>query len=163
MLGIPRAIEYGLIGGRLGSRPVIELTEIDLQQFLNEHVASGASRSKLSKLLLYLRNILDHAVMKNIVARNPGYRLKAKSRKAVSQRYLSIEECRRLMAAVGGSHRLIFRILIQLGLRPEELFALRADDVVGDTLRIDEAIVEGASSTVKTEASDASVYIPPIF
>jgi integrase len=159
-------IEYALIGGKLGNRPVVELTEIELQHFLNDHVAVGASRSKLSKLLLYLRNILDHAVMMKIIAtnpaRNPGYRLKAKSRKAVSQRYLSIEECRRLLVAVADSpHLLILRILIQLGLRPEELFALRCDDVIGDTLRIDEAIVEGASSTVKTEASDASVYIPP--
>jgi hypothetical protein len=44
--------------------PVVELTEIELQQFLNEHVSAGASRSKLSKMLLYVRNILDHAVMK---------------------------------------------------------------------------------------------------
>lgn len=159
-------IEHALINGKLGDRPVIELTEIELQRFLNEHVARGASRSKLSKLLLYLRNILDHAVMKKItatnVARNPGYRLRAKSRKMVSQRYLNIEECQRLLAVVvGGPHFLIFRILIQLGLRPEELFALRCDDLIGDTLRIDEAIVEGASSVVKTEASAASVYIPP--
>ena len=159
-------IEYALIGGKLGVRPVVELNEIELQQFLNEHVASGASRSKLSKLLLYLRNILDHAVVKKIIAsnpaRNPGYRLKAKSRKAVSQRYLNIEECQRLVAAAGDSpHPLIFRILIQLGLRSEELFALRRNDVIGDMLRIDEAIVEGTSSMVKTEASGASVYIPP--
>jgi len=158
-------IEYALIGGKLGARPIIELTEIELQQFLNDHVASGASRSKLSKLLLYLRNILDHAVMKKIIgsnpARNPGYRLKAKSKKAVSERYLSIEECQRLLSAVTGSHHLIFRILIQLGLRPEELFALRPDDVIGDTLRIDEAIVEGTSSMVKTDPSAATVYIPP--
>jgi hypothetical protein len=64
-------IEYALIGGSLGSRPVAELTEIGLQQFLNEHVAAGASRSKLSKLLLYLRNILDHAVMKKLMPANP--------------------------------------------------------------------------------------------
>src|SRR5690349_5936396 len=97
-------IESVLIGGRLGKRPVVELTEIELQQFLNEHVAAGASRSKLSKMLLYLRNILDHAVMKMIIlanpARNPGYRLKAKSRKAVSERYLSMEKCQRLLSAV---------------------------------------------------------------
>ena len=158
-------IEHALIGGKLGSRPVVELTEIELQQFLNEHVSSGASRSKLTKLLLYLRNILDHAVMKKIIlanpARNPGYRLKAKSRKAVSERYLSMEECQRLLSAVVGADHLAFRILIQLGLRSEELFALRRNDVIEDMLRIDEAIVEGASAAVKTEASEASVYIPP--
>jgi hypothetical protein len=57
-------IESVLIGGRLGSRLVVELTEIELQQFLNEHISAGASRSKLAKMLLYLRNILDHAVVK---------------------------------------------------------------------------------------------------
>lgn len=158
-------IEYALIGGKLGSRPVVELDEAELQKFLNEHITSGASRSKLAKLLLYLRNILDHAVMKKIIpanpARNPGYRLKAKSRKPVSGRYLTMEECQRLLGGVVGQDHLILRVLIQLGLRSEELFALRRDDVIGDLLRIDEAIVDGASATVKTEASEASVYIPP--
>jgi predicted dehydrogenase len=76
---------------------------------------------------------------------NPGYRLKAKSRKAVSGRYLSMEECQRLLSVVSGAGHLAFRIFIQLGLCSEELFALRRNDVVEDTLRIDEAIVEGAS------------------
>jgi len=43
-----------------------------LQQFLNEHVAAGVSRSMLSNLLLYLRNILDHAVMKKLIPANPA-------------------------------------------------------------------------------------------
>jgi integrase len=84
-------------------------------------------------------------------ARNPGYRLKAKSRKAVSERYLSMEECQRLLLAVVGADHLAFRILIQLGLRSEELFALRRNDVIEDMLRIDEAIVEGASATVNAK------------
>ncbi len=158
-------IESVLIGGRLGDRPVVDLTEIELQQFLNEHVSVGASRSKLSKVLLYTRSILDHAVMKKIIvvnpARNPGYRLKAKSKKQVSDRYLSLEECQQLLSVVSGADRLMIRILIQLGLRSEELFALRRDDVLGDYLRIDEALVEGNPAPVKTDASDASVYVPP--
>jgi site-specific recombinase XerD len=92
---LQRLIEYALIGGTLGPRHVTEITEIELQRFLNEHVAAGASRSKLSKLLLYLRNIFDYAVMKKLIpanpARNQGYRLKAKSRKSVSGRYLSMK------------------------------------------------------------------------
>jgi len=157
-------IEYTLIGG-LGKRPVAELTEIELQQFLNRHIAAKASKSKLSKMLLYLRAILDFAVVKKIIpanpAKNPGYKLRAKSKRPVSERHLSLEECRRLLSVVIGGDHLAIRTLIQLGLRPEELFALRRDDVIEDTLRIDEAIVEGQSAPVKTEASDASVYIPP--
>ena len=55
----------------------------------------------------------------------------------------------------------MLRILIQLGLRSEELFALRRNDIDGDTLRIDEAIVEGAPAAVKTDASKATLYVPP--
>jgi len=62
-----------------------------------------------------------------------------------------MEECQRLLSVVSSADHLAFRIFIQLGLRSEELFALRRNDVVEDTLRIDEAIVEGASATVKTE------------
>jgi integrase len=52
-------------------------------------------------------------------------------------------------------------MFIQLGLRPEEMFALRRDDVQGDQLRIDEALVEGQSAPTKSEASDDYIYIPP--
>lgn len=62
---------------------------------------------------------------------------------------------------MSGAGHLAFLIFVQLGLRSEELFALRRNDVVEDTLRIDETIVEGASATVKTEASEATVHIPP--
>jgi integrase len=41
------------------------------------------------------------------------------------------------------------------------MFALRRDDVQGDQLRIDEALVEGQSAPTKTEASDDYVYLPP--
>jgi hypothetical protein len=42
-----------------------------------------------------------------------------------------------------------------------ELFALRRDDVRGDQPRIDEALVEGQSALIKTQASDDCVYVPP--
>ena len=149
----------------MGTRLVTELTTIDLQAFLNEYVKSGASRSLLTKILLYLRAILDLAVVKQIVAanpaKNPAYKLRAKSGKRTSSRALSIEECRRLLSVLIGRDHLIVRMFIQLGPRPEEMFALRRDDVQGDTLRIDEAIVDGRVAPVKTEASEAGVYLPP--
>ena len=52
-------------------------------------------------------------------------------------------------------------MFIQLGPRPEEMFAVRRDDHQANVLRIDEAIVDGLVAPVKTEASDAGVYVPP--
>jgi len=57
-----------MIGGTLGTRRAAQLSEIGLQQFPNEHSSAGTSRSKLSKLLLHFRNILDQAVMKTIIS-----------------------------------------------------------------------------------------------
>ena len=41
------------------------------------------------------------------------------------------------------------------------MFALRKNDVIGNQLRIDEAIVDGRPTQVKTAASEDAVFIPP--
>jgi hypothetical protein len=52
-------------------------------------------------------------------------------------------------------------MLIQLGLRSEELFALRRNDVQGSGLVIDEAIVDGETKDIKTIASATMMYLTP--
>jgi len=62
---------------------------------------------------------------------------------------------------VFGRDHLAVRLLVELGLRSEELFALRRNDVSGDELVIDEAIPNGRLKETKTAASEASVFLPP--
>jgi integrase len=112
-------------------------------------------------LKLHLRATFKHARRQGIIVEDPTEDLRAKSKRRVCERYLSMDECRRLLSVFIGRDHLIVRISIQLGLRPEETFALRRNDVLGDQLRIDEALVYGKSGPVKTEASHAFVYIPP--
>ncbi len=145
----------------IGSKRVSDLTATELQAFINEYVSAEASRSQLQKMVLYLRAILELAVDKRIIDRNPARKLRAKSRKQPCERFLSLEECQRLLSVVTGRDRIILRIFIQLGLRPEETFALRRDDVQGQLLRVDEAIVAGKPAPTKSRASDAFVYVPP--
>jgi integrase len=154
-------IDKHLVRGPLGKRPIAELSEVDLQQFINSYVNAGASRSLLRSLLLHVRSIFKHARKKKIMLENPTEDLRARSTKRVCERTLSLEECRRLFSVLIGRDHLIVRMAIQLGLRPEELFALRQNDVIGDQLRIDEALVAGETAPVKTTASGAFVYIPP--
>ena len=154
-------IEKHIIGGELGDRPIVELSEATLQTWLNEHVCAGASRSLLKGLLLHVRSIFKYARKRKIMSENPTEDLRAKSKKRPSERYLSLDECQRLFSVLRGRDRLIVRLFIQLGLRPEELFALRRDDVRGARLRIDEALVSGKISAVKTEASEAYLHVPP--
>ncbi len=153
-------IEKHIASGRLGECCLADVTEADLQSWVNEYVNNGASRSLLKGLLLHVRAIWKHARKRKIIVDNPTEDLRAKSKKRPSERYLSVDECRRLLSVLGGRDHLIARMFIQLGLRPEELFALRRDDVLRDQLRVDETLVNGQSGSVKTEASAAFVYIP---
>jgi integrase len=150
-----------MINAPIGRRQIAAVSEMELQRWLNEHVKAGASQSLLKKLLLHVRSIFKHARKCKIMVENPTEDLRAKSKKRVCERYLSVDECRRLLSVLVGRDHLIVRMFIQLGLRPEEMFALRRDDVQGDQLRIDEALVEGQSAPTKTQASDDFVYIPP--
>ena len=150
-----------IINAPIGSGSIAAVSETELQAWLNEHVKAGASQSLLKKLLLHIRSIFKHARKCKIMVENPTEDLRAKSKRRVCGRYLTLEECRRLLAALVGRDHLIVRMFIQLGLRPEEMFALRRNDIEGDQMRIDEALVEGLSAPTKTQASDDYVYLPP--
>ena len=157
-------IQKHLIGS-LGHRRVGELTVVEIQMFINGLVLSGASHSLLQKAVTHLRAILDQAEELGIIKRNPmrsrTVRIEYKSRKWKSERYLSLAECRALLSGLVGRDHLIIRMFIQLGLRPEELFALRRNDVGRDFLRIDEAFTKGRIKETKTKESAANVYVPP--
>jgi integrase len=149
----------------LGHRRVDELTAVEIQMFINGMIRGGASHSLLQKAVTHLRAILDQAEELDIIERNPmrsrTVRIEYKSRKRKSERYLSLEECRVLLSMLIGRDHLIIRMFIQLGLRPEELFALRRNDVGNEFIRIDEAFTKGQIKETKTEESAANVYVPP--
>jgi integrase len=147
--------------GKLGTRLVRELSDSELQRFINGYVEQGASRSFLTKLGLFLRAVLNMAMDRELIQHNPARKLRAKSRKRASNLAHSLEECDLLLAQVSGADHLAIRLLIQLGLRSEELFALRCNDVQGGALVIDEAIVDGAAKDTKTAASAATMYLTP--
>src|SRR3954471_11476036 len=92
---------------------------------------------------------------------SPARKLKARSRKRVCNQTHTLEECDAFIAELSGRDRLIIKLLMQLGLRSEELFVLRRNDVLGTVLVIDEAIVRGRLKGTKTEESNAVMYIPP--
>jgi integrase len=151
--------------GNLGRRRVDELTAVEIQMFINGMVRNDASHSLLQKAVTHLRAILEQAEELGIIKRNPmrsrTVRIEYKSRKRKSERYLSLEECRALLSVLSGRDHLIIRMFIQLGLRPEELFALRRNDAGEEFIRIDEAFTKGQIKETKTEESAVNVYVPP--
>jgi len=153
-------IEDHLIG-RLGGRPVREISEADLQRLINEYVERDSSRSLLGKLATFLRAILDLAVDRRLIERNPARKLRAKSRKRACNLSHTSEECAALLRAVSDRDHVAIRLLVQLGLRSEELFALRRNDVRPSELVVDEAIVEGRTKEPKTLTSAGIMFLPP--
>jgi integrase len=155
-----QTIEDHLIA-KLGTRPVRELSDSELQRFMNGYVEQDSSRSLLARLGLFLRAILNMAVDRELIQRNPARKLRAKSRKRACNLAHTLEECDLLLAQVSGVDHLAIRLLIQLGLRSEELFALRRNDVQGSGLAIDEAIVDGETKDTKTIESAGMMYLTP--
>jgi integrase len=98
---------------------------------------------------------------RELIQHNPARKLRAKPRRRSCSLAHTLEECDRLLAQVSGADHVAIRLLIQLGLRSEELFALRRNDVQGSTLVIDEAIVGGEAKETKTTASAATMYLTP--
>jgi integrase len=151
--------------GNLGHRRVDELTAEEIQIFIDGMVRNNASHSLLNKTVVHLRSILDLAQELNLIMSNPmrsyTFKLEHKSRKQTSQRYLSLVECRALLSELSGRNRLIVRLFIQLGVRPEELFALRRNDVHDEFIRIDEVFTLGQIREAHLGEHGVDVYVPP--
>jgi integrase len=158
--GSENLIDVHLIG-KLGARPVRELSDAELQRFINGYVEGGSSASLLSKIVLYLRSILSIAIDRGLISRNPAGKLRAKSRTRACNLSHTSEECAALFGAVSGRDHLAIRLLVQLGLRSEELFALRRNDARASELVVDEAIVNGKAKEPKTLTSAGVMYLPP--
>jgi hypothetical protein len=78
-----------IMNSPMGSRPIVAVSEMELQTWLNEHVNAGASQSLLKKLLLHIRSIFKHARKRKIMIENPTEDLRAKSKQRVCGRYLT--------------------------------------------------------------------------
>jgi integrase len=146
---------------------VDELTVAEIQMFIDGMVKNNASHSLLKKAVAHLRAILELAhdldIIRRNPMRNPTVKFEYKSRRRKSERYLSLEECRALLSVLSGRDHLIVRMFIQLGLRPEELFALRRNDVDREFIRIDEVFTKGQikETTPEESAAYVYVYVPP--
>jgi integrase len=118
-----------------------------LQECLNHLAERGDSYSAVKKARTYINASLEYALDERLIASNPARRVELPSprlRKPCG-RFYSMEEVRRLLSAAAQEslrEHLIVRLFVLCGLRAQELFALRLDDVELGIVRIDEALKE---------------------
>jgi integrase len=151
----------------IGNRRAAELTRDPLQECLNQMAARGDSFSSVKKARTYISAALEFALDENLVAKNAARRLELPSKRLRKPcgRFLSMDEVRRLLLKAGEvsfRERLIVRLFVAGGLRAQELFVLRVDDIDAGTLRIDEALKEsekGAGRIGETKSTSSNGYV----
>jgi integrase len=152
--------------GEVDARELVPSTVIKMLGKLGREQCSW---SIVTKARTYTKSTLAFACQEGLIARNPlqGIRLRLPSglRKECGD-FLVLEEAKKLLAAATGRDLLILQIFIELGLRPGELYALKADDIRPGKLRIDEAVKQRFRGSKrigapKTQESDNFVYLSP--
>jgi len=155
--------------GLIGHWCVMELTRDPLQECLNRMAARGDSHSAVKKARTYINAALEYAVDERLISGNPARRIELPSRQIRKPcgRFYSMDEVRRLLSAGAQAslrEHLIVRIFLICGLRAQELFALRFDDIEPGILRIDEALketekAEGRIGETKNATSNGYVAV----
>ncbi len=151
----------------IGARRVAELTRDPLQECLNQMAARGDSFSAVKKARTYITAALEFALDEQLIARNPGRKIEMPSKRLRRPcgRFLSLEEIRRLLSAaadVSFRERLIVRLFVVCGLRAQEMFVLRVEDIEQGILRIDEALKEtekGSARIGETKSTTSNGYV----
>ena len=162
--GVLRCIFRYQILPRLGSRIASELKKSDIQRAINDIAADPKSQSAsiVQKSLTHIRAVLHQAIEDELLDRNPAVKVDMPHVRRPSERFLTLEECQRLLAVATARDRIIIRLFMVCGLRPSELFALRVNDIFPGELRIDETVVFcRVTDHTKTEGSRANVPLAP--
>jgi integrase len=118
----------------LGDVPIAELTKIRLQQFVQEFAAAPET---LRKSMLVIRSVLDHAIDRNLIARNPTRGVKRPKVERRSLHIWSPEQVTLFLNAFPPAEfkwRVFCEVLFYAGLRFGEAVALTPGQVKADTL-----------------------------
>lgn len=124
-----------------GALDITAVRKMDIDSWVLAMHSAGYSHSYANIALCALRRLLDEAEANEIIQRNPAAhcRLPRGMRRQAETVPYTQDEARRL-CALPGLDGVMLRLLLWCGLRPGELAALRAGDVRGSSLLVDEGI-----------------------
>ena len=146
----------------LGYCELAELTRDRLQQFLDEKVKSGLSRSVVDHLRWDLNAIFKMASDDAILRGNPGGSLVTPKGAATAVKpALTIEETQTALSILDLRERIIFLLAVLVGMRPGEIFALRWGNMAERKVLVAERVYRGKCGDPKTRRSLREAAIPP--
>jgi integrase len=139
------------------------VTASQLQGLLNALAKANRSHSAIKKARTHLKAMFDLAVDDRILDSSPARRITMPKRiRKVDDTYADQAVVRKLFQAAGKRDRLILRVFVSCGLRPQETFALRANDIETGRLRVDEALKQaerGAAFIGEPKTVDSYGYV----
>ena len=113
----------------IGHKRLSEVTRTDLQDLVDQLVASGLNPSTVVVTLLPLRAIYKRAVARSELAVNPTIGLEMPAVRGGRDRIASPDEGRKLLDALPKGDRPLWATAMYAGLRRGELMALRVEDI----------------------------------
>jgi integrase len=115
----------------LGARPVVGLTELDIQDLYNGLLERGISPRTIHHLNAALTPALAHAVRLKLLPENPAAHVELASlQQQREMRYFNLEQTQAFLAAAARDKwHAAFLLSIEIGPRPNETLALRWADV----------------------------------
>ena len=158
-------IVKGIIIPELGAKKLRNITESELQRFLNDH--SDSSFSQLSKIRMTLKQIFHKARKNHLIVDDPAEDLVLPDCKKGTHRSLTPRETYLLLqAASERPDGLYMKIMLYCGLRPQEVDVLqwRFVDLDKKVIYVRQALKHKTSiiGPPKSDAGERDVPIPDV-
>jgi integrase len=123
----------------------------------------SAANSAIKKARTHLKAMFELAVDDKILDSSPARRITMPKRiRKVDDTYADRTTVRALFDAADRRDRIILRLFVSCGLRPQETFALRANDIERGRLRVDEALKQaerGSAFVGEPKTVDSYGYV----
>lgn len=147
----------------IGQTRSADVTASQLQGLLNALAKAERSHSAIKKVRTHLKAMFELAVDDKILDRSPARRITMPKRiRKVDGSYVDQRVIRKLFNVAGRRDRIILRLFVACGLRPQEAFALRANDIERGRLRVDEALKQaerGSAFIGEPKTADSYGYV----
>lgn len=149
-----------------GALPIKAISRNDLQKFILDY--SGSSKSLIDKILLTLRQIFDAAMEDEIIVKNPVKKLRPPEGTEKERLPITMDAVQAVTdAAKRHQYGVMPLLMMYAGLRRGELIGLRWEDIDGDWITIQRAVVYEDNKTAvvgdtKTKSGKRRVPLLPV-